>query len=125
MTRVSGSFGRPKVSGDAILVAEASGLGQHPKLKTELGKHQALEKAKQSSVAIDHVKRLQRIRELMATDPSLSFDAAFSRIIEQESNPPPAVKTASTVNNGHEKMLLIQGANAGLAFNIHTGKRAA
>jgi hypothetical protein len=109
MQRVTGSFGRPTKSGDAVLIAEASGLDVHPKLKTELNKHRALEKAKQSAKTLDHVKRLQRIRELMETDPSLSFDSAFSRIIEQErsgtmqahKDAKPEVGTLATVQASH------------------------
>jgi hypothetical protein len=95
LQKVTGSFGRPKVSGDAVLVAEASGLGQHPKLKTELNKHRALEKAKQSSDTLDHVKRLQKIRKLMESDPSLSFDSAFSKVVQEEKHCVPCCKDSA------------------------------
>jgi hypothetical protein len=77
------SFGRPKPSpGDAVLVAEASGLDIHPKLKQELYRHAKLEQSRTTTDVLGHAKRLAKIRQLMESDKTLSFDSAFSRIIE-------------------------------------------
>jgi hypothetical protein len=114
MQRVTGSFGRPTKSGDAVLVAEASGLGVHPKLKTELNRHKALEQSRTSSGTMNHVKRLAKIRQMMEADPSLSFDAAFSRIVQEENNASPPLKTSQTAPHGNGKLILIEGAHCGL-----------
>jgi hypothetical protein len=103
-----GTFGRDSLDKSTKLVAEASGLDVHPKLKTELNKHAKLEKAKQSAKTLDHVKRLAKIRQLMENDPSLSFDSAFTRIVQEE-NASPALKTAQSAANGNGKLMLIEG----------------
>jgi hypothetical protein len=111
MQRVTGSFGRPTKSSDAVLIAEASGLGVHPALKRELNKHGAIEKARTASDTLDHVKRLQRVRELMQRDPSLNWDQAFTQVCKEENAMAPPLKTSQSVAKGNGKLMLIEGAH--------------
>ena len=117
MSHHTGSFGRPTKSGDAVLIAEArtpTNEGQDPSVAREFNKHKAIGQKQKATDTMKHVKLLARIRQLMQADPSLSFDAAFSRIVQEESNPSPALKTASTADNGRSKLMLIEGGHCGL-----------
>ena len=84
-----------------------------------MNRHKALEKGRQSSETLDHVKRLQRIRQLMEADPGLSFDSAFTRVMQEESNASPAVKTAqSAPSHGQDRLMLVKGAERGMLYPI-------
>jgi hypothetical protein len=130
----TGSFGRDPVDKGAKVIAVATDAslthkppnkkdGRHPAIIEELSKHWQLEQQRKKWGEVDHANRLAKIRQLMEADPALSFDGAFTQIIQQESVVAPA-KAAQTAAHGNGKLMLIQGSHAGFAFNIHTGKRA-
>src|ERR1700693_5943347 len=52
--------------------------GQHPAIREELGRHKALRESRETSGVDAHVERLTKIRKMMAGDPKLTFDNAFS-----------------------------------------------
>lgn len=130
----TGGFGREVKAGDVGFTRKPQKkVGQHPALVEELSKHWQLEQQKKKWETQKHVERLKEIRKLMQ-ERGLSFDEAFVQTMQgeplselgqapakagHESEPQPA-KQAS-----QEKLMLIKGAHAGLAFNIHTGKPAA
>jgi hypothetical protein len=124
----TGTFGRDPVDKGATLIPIATDgsptkVGQYPSVARELNKHRALDQKRKATETMNHVRRLAAIRQLMENDPSLSFDAAFTRIIQQESVAAPA-KASQTAPKGQGKLMLIQGAHAGFMLDIRTGKRA-
>ena len=100
--------------GGPKLVQGAKKADRHPAIIEELSKHFQLQEQRKKSVELDHADRLAKIRKLMEADPSLSFDAAFTRIMQEESNASPAVKTARSAANGQGKLMLIEGGHCGL-----------
>jgi hypothetical protein len=131
-----GTFGRDTSSNVAI--AEASGLDgcpklvrggsppnkkadRHPAIIEELSKHWQLEQARKKWGEVDHAIRLAKIRKLMEADPSLSFDAAFTRIIQEETVVAPdkaALKTSQSAANENSKVFLVKGSEHGMRYPI-------
>jgi hypothetical protein len=59
-------------------------VGRDPRVDQELNKHAKVEQSKRSAAIGDHVERLAKIRALMAADPSINFDQAFTQVCQQE-----------------------------------------
>jgi hypothetical protein len=125
-----GTFGRDSVDWNAVLAeAKDSGpakLGRHPAVAKEFAKLGQLHESRKDQGALNYADRLKAIHKLM-TERNLSFDEAFIQTMQGEplsdATKAPA-KAAQSVSHGNGKLMLIQGAHMGWAFNIHTGERA-
>jgi hypothetical protein len=118
-----GSFGRDPVDSSTKLIAIATNgapakEGQHPSVARELNRHAKLDQSRKSSKISEHVARLAKIRQLMENDPSLSFDSAFTRIVQEENAVSPAVKTSQSTANGNGKLMLVKGSDWGMRYPI-------
>ena len=55
-----------------------------PRIAQEMARHKKLSDVRQSNSAGEHVERLAKIRKLMADNPEMTFDAAFTQICQEE-----------------------------------------
>jgi hypothetical protein len=81
-------------------------VGRDPRVAQELNKHAKVEESKRSAAVDDHVARLAAIRKLMAADPSLTFDAAFAMICQQEAT---AASVSTSAASSKETTMLVGG----------------